>query len=107
MPPSPTSAPACSASMNGCPPLFILAMTGEHSTAADKRRSMRYSMPVSLPPDQVAASEPFEPAREAFGLGGLFRLAAVWRGRVDRPARRAAVAIGVASVFALAHLARI
>jgi hypothetical protein len=68
---------------------------------------MRYSMPVSLPPDKVAASEAFEPPGEALGLARLFRLAAVWRERVDRPARRAAIATGVASIFALAHLARL
>src|SRR5262245_61377678 len=68
---------------------------------------MRYSLPVSLPPDKVAATEPFVTAGDTPGFSRLFRLAALWRERVDRPARRAAVAIAVASIFALAHLARV
>src|SRR5258706_3620043 len=50
---------------------------------------------------------PLEPAGDTLGRARLFRLAALWRARVDRPARRAAVAIAVASIFALAHLARL
>jgi hypothetical protein len=44
-----------------------------------------------------------EPPRLAL----LQRLARVWRERVDAPARKAAIAVTVASIFALAHLARL
>ncbi|HKQ71619.1 MAG TPA: DUF4175 domain-containing protein, partial [Polyangiaceae bacterium] len=37
----------------------------------------------------------------------LERLAGIWRSRVDGPARKAAVAVGVGAVFGLAHLARV
>jgi hypothetical protein len=65
---------------------------------------MRYSMRVSVSSDDVA------PAREPEVSGGLTVLlgfAKTWRERVEGPERRAAVAIAVGSVFALAHLARI
>jgi hypothetical protein len=69
---------------------------------------MRYSMRVSAPPKEEAKGPadprgPLDPG----GLAVLFRLATMWRDKVDAPARRAAVAIGVGSVFALAHLARL
>src|SRR5579859_3459209 len=57
---------------------------------------MRYSMPVSASVEKTAS-----------GLAPLWRFAALWRQRVDGPLRRAAVAVAVASIFALAHLARI
>jgi hypothetical protein len=40
-------------------------------------------------------------------LAALQRLGKVWRDRVDGPARKAAIAIAVCSLFALAHLARV
>src|SRR5689334_22499715 len=40
-------------------------------------------------------------------LAALERLGKVWRDRVDGPARKAAIAIAVFSVFGLAHLARL
>jgi hypothetical protein len=69
---------------------------------------MRYSMRVSEPSEE-AARGPADPVGtvDPGGLAVLFRLAKMWRDKVDAPARRAAVAIGVGSVFGLAHLARL
>src|SRR3954451_4123165 len=64
---------------------------------------MRYSFDVSSTPENAAP----EGRLESPGLALLGRLAGVWRESVDRPARRAAVAVGVASVFGLSHLARV
>src|SRR5882672_5751770 len=63
---------------------------------------MRYSIRVSRSPEKPAAPSPFDPALEP-----LFRLARIWRDRVDGPARRAALAIGLGSVLVAAHLARV
>ena len=67
---------------------------------------MRYSIRVSYLPEE-AAKEGFEPPSEERGIELLSRLAGIWRASVDGPERRAALAIGVGSLFALAHLARV
>jgi len=48
----------------------------------------------------VASSEPLR-------LALLQRLARAWRDRVDAPLRKASIAVTVASIFGLAHLARV
>src|SRR5260221_11694030 len=40
-------------------------------------------------------------------LAALQRLSRVWRDRVDGPARKAAIAVAVFSLFGVAHLARL
>lgn len=47
------------------------------------------------------------PRSEPLRLALLERLARAWRDRVDAPLRKAAIAITVASIFGLAHLARV
>jgi hypothetical protein len=64
---------------------------------------MRYSIGVSASSEKVAPMGQLGPT----GFVLLERLARAWRDRVDGPARRAALAAGVASIFAFAHLARV
>src|SRR4051794_29806705 len=64
---------------------------------------MRYCLRVSTSPGEAVSRRP----AAMTGAEPFRRLAAVWRERVDVPARRAAIAVVVASVFALAHLARV